>query len=160
MGHTPHMGQNCYRRRTRDVIPFIPIQQSRVGAVLMYSRGNCHQSCMGRRVTCMQDLWGKKGKRTSVLQGPLVPYEPQQGRMQRSPSRLKFENKYTAKVVRGQKKSPQEWDKGLTSLQGTIFLSTTEGGRITILLTTMHKHCTGSPMGVGGAEIMPVLLFL
>lgn len=84
--------------------PFIPIQQSRVGAVLMYFRGNCHQSCMGRRVTCMQDLWGKKGKRTSVLQGPLVPYQPQQGKMQRSPSRLKFENKYTAKVVREQKK--------------------------------------------------------
>lgn len=32
-GHTPHMGQNCYRR-TRDVIPLIPIQQSRVGAAL------------------------------------------------------------------------------------------------------------------------------
>lgn len=101
MGHTPHTGQNCYRRRTRDVTPLIPIQQSVVGAALMYSRGNCHQSCTGRRVTCMQDLCGKKGKRTLVLQGPLVPYPPQQSKMQRSPSRLKFEIKSTAETVGG-----------------------------------------------------------
>lgn len=98
MGHTPHVGQNCYRRRTRDVIHLIPIQQSRVGAALMSSRGNCDQSHMGR-VTCMKDLWGKKGKRTAVLQGALALYPPQESKMQTSPSRLEFENKYTTETV-------------------------------------------------------------
>jgi len=69
----------------------------------MYTRENCHQSCTGRRVTCMQNLWGKKQKRTSVLQGPLVPYPPQQSKTQRSPSRLKCENKYTAETVGAEK---------------------------------------------------------
>lgn len=81
----------------------IPVQQSGVGAALMYSRGNCHQSRMERKVTCMQDLWGRKGKKTSVPQGLLVPYPPQQSKIQRSPSRLKFENKYTAETVGGEK---------------------------------------------------------
>lgn len=90
MGYIPHTGQNCYRR-TRDTTSLIPIPQCRVGSALMYSGGNCHHTYTGWRATCMQDLWGKKRKRTPVLQGPLVPYQPRQGKMQRSPSRLELE---------------------------------------------------------------------
>lgn len=89
MGYIPHTGQNCYRR-TRDTTSLIPIPQCRVGSALMYSGGNCHHTYTGWRATCMQDLWGKKRKRTPVLQGPLVPYQPRQGKTQRSPSRLEL----------------------------------------------------------------------
>lgn len=74
MGRTPHPGQNCYKSRTRDLIPVF-LSAAQVGAALIYSRGSAISAVWEEYSPNMQDVWEKKGERTGSPCSPRTATE-------------------------------------------------------------------------------------